>query len=111
MNHLDLFDITKGIMDDRKAIDQNIKALWALAERKATADYEYRKALAINTEELRMEKIPVTLIRDLVEGRIADKRRELELSSAQYQASKASLEALQTSVNALMAILKHFEKV
>lgn len=111
LHTLDLFEINHGIMADRKRIEDNMAVLWKLAERKANTELEYRKALAMKVEELRIEKVPATLIKDLAEGEIAEKRRDWELACGQYQACRASLEALQTSINALMSILKHFEKI
>ena len=110
MKDYELYDIAAGIQKDRAHILANIKSVWQLAEEKADTELTYRKAYAIEVERMRIEKVPATLIRDLAEGEVAEHKRNMELASGKFRASLASLEALQTSINALMSLLKHMEK-
>ena len=111
INQLDLYDISKGILDDRERIQKSISVVWKLAQEKSDAEYEYKKAYAIQIEQLRIEKNPATLIKELAEGQVADKRRAWELANGQYRAALASLEALQTSMQALQSMLRYLDKV
>lgn len=111
LKDMELVDISQGIMEDRKKILGNIKTVWKLAEEKAQTEFVYRKAYAVEVERLRIEKTPATIIRDLAEGEVAEHKRAWELSSGKFRAALASLEALQTSMQALQSVLKHLEKV
>lgn len=108
---MEMVDISQGILEDRERIIKNISALWKLAEQKASTDVEYRKAFAITIERLRADGKPATLVKELAEGEVAEQRFKMDLTSAQFRASLAALEALQTSMQALQSILKHLEKV
>lgn len=111
LEDMEMMDIAAGIMDDRKDILENIRTVWQLATEKAEKEYQYKKAFAIEVERLRIEKTPATIIKDLAEGEVAEKRRDMELASGKFRAALASLDALQTSLQALQSVLKHLEKV
>ena len=111
LEDMELFDLCAGMMKDRENILANIKTVWKLAEEKAETEFIYKKAYAIEIERLRIEKIPATIIRDLAEGEVAAYRRDMELAAGKYRAAFASLEALQTCLQALQSMLRHLEKV
>ena len=108
---MELMDIAQGILADRERIVKNISVLWKLAEEKAISETEYKKQYAVAVERLRAEGEPATIIRDLAEGKVSEIKFRAELSAAQFRASLAALEALQTSMQALQSVLKHLEKV
>ena len=109
--NIDLVDVATSIMSDRDRIEKNMETIWRLAQERADAELVYKRAYAIKIEELRIEKYPATLIKELAEGQVAELRRSWELASGQYRAALASLEALQTNIQALQSILRHMEKV
>ncbi len=103
---MELREITSAIVEDRRKIHDCMSVVWKLAKKKAEAEYYYKKAYAIEIERLRIEKNPATLIKELAEGEVADKRRDWELAQGQYRAGIASLEALQTSIQALQTMIR-----
>ena len=111
LEELDLYDIAQGIMEDRERIKANMEVIWRLAREKSENELTYKKAYAATVEKLRQDKLPATIIKEIAEGEVAEAKRDWELASSKYRASLASLEALQTSMQALQSMLRYLDKV
>ena len=77
---MDIAEKIKILEESKSLLDKVTTELKKRAYRKAETEREYRKALAIEEERLRSEKMPVTLIHDISRGRLADLRYDCSAS-------------------------------
>lgn len=66
---------------------------------------KYNKALAIEIEKARQEKIQVTLIKDIVKGRMADIIFEVQLADTKVEYLKNKLKNERENCNSLRTMI------
>ena len=85
---MDIAEKIKILEESKTILDKVTTELKKRAYKKAETEREYRKALAIEEERLRTEKMPVTLIYDISRGRLSELRYQRDIASMEYDICK-----------------------
>ena len=99
-------EITQAIWDAAHRIEKGVDVVTAKAKVYVEAEKIYKIALAKETIKLKTQGMPVTLIKDIARGNIADLKYNRDLSEQLYRTSKEMLESLRAELTALQSILK-----
>lgn len=108
---LEITEINKELLEASRRLQNGSKVIFNLAKKKAEAEQEYRRALAIEIVELRDKKIQTTLIPDIARGNTSELKFNRDLADAEYTSARDSLDAIATQISALQSILKYQEEV
>ena len=85
---MDIAEKIKILEESKSLLDKVTTELKKRAYKKAETERKYRKALAIEEERLRTEKMPVTLIYDISRGRLSELRYQRDIASMEYDICK-----------------------
>ena len=98
--------IAQEIHDASQRLGKGSDALFLLAKASATAEQQYRAALAHKIMELKLQGLQATLIPDVARGQTADLKFTRDLAEAKYTSGRDSLKAIASQCNALQSILR-----
>jgi len=99
--------IAEEIHEASKRLSKGSDALFLLAKASATAEQQYRSALAKEIMTLKLDGLQATLIPDVARGQTADLKFVRDLAEAKYTSGRDSLRAIAAQCNALQSILRH----
>lgn len=103
--------INSELIDCIKNLRQSSEKIFKLAQEKAEAEKDYRKALALEILELKEAKHPTTLIPDIARGNTSELKFKRDLAEAKYNSARDFIEAQQTAISAYQSILRYQEEV
>lgn len=106
---MDIAEKIKLLEDGKHQLDIVTKELKKRAYRKAETEREYRKALAIEEERLRTEKMPVTLIHDISRGRLSELRYQRDIASMEYDICKEYMRNIRINQESMRTLVS-FDK-
>lgn len=106
---MDIAEKIKLLEDGKHQLDIVTKELKKRAYRKAETEREYRKALAIEEERLRAEKMPVTLIHDISRGRLSELRYKRDIASMEYDICKEYMRNIRINQESMRTLVS-FDK-
>lgn len=87
--------------DLQAELDKTIKQMATYGKQYAEADSRYRVSVRQSILRLRDEGYPVTIIRDLVLGEVADIRQEMNIAEAFYKTAQEKVQALKLQLRLL----------
>lgn len=97
-------DGAKAINDLQDLSNELNKALGTMAYYGAEyskADYKYRLKVRQSMLRLRDEGIPVTIIRELVLGEVAEERQNMNIAEAYYKTAQEKIQAIKLQMRLL----------
>lgn len=106
---MDIAEKIKLLEEGKHQLDIVTKELKKRAYRKAETEREYRKALAIEEERLRAEKMPVTLIYDISRGRLSELRYQRDIASMEYDICKEYMRNIRINQESMRTLVS-FDK-
>ena len=106
---MDIAEKIKILEEGKSLLDKITTELKKRAYKKAETERKYRKALAIEEERLRAEKIPVTLIHDISRGRLAELRYERDIASMEYDICKEYMRNIRINQESMRTLVS-FDK-
>lgn len=106
---VELTEIIVLMREINTRLNNAIKEMNIQAKHMASAEREYKVALAHRILELRTEGVPVTIINDLARGdeRIAELRFKRDLARSLYETAKEGMRSLRVEANVLQSIAKY----
>ena len=108
---MDLVNINQKILEASTTIREGSKMIFEYAKKAAEAERDYDKAYAFKIQELMDKKMPVTVVKEIAKGEIADLKYKMDLQENLYDACKRSLSAQESQLSALQSILKYQSEV
>jgi uncharacterized protein YjcR len=108
---MDVISINQKILEASTTINEGARMIFEYAKASAKATTEYDKAYAFKIQELMEKKVPVTVIKEVAKGEIADLKFKMDLQENLYDACKRSLSAQEAQLSALQSILKYQSEV
>ena len=106
---MDIAEKIKILEESKTILDKVTTELKKRAYKKAETEREYRKALAIEEERLRAEKMPVTLIHDISRGRLSELRYERDIASMKYDICKEYMRNIRINQESMRTLVS-FDK-
>ena len=106
---MDIAEKIKILEESKSLLDKVTTELKKRAYKKAETERKYRKALAIEEERLRSEKMPVTLIHDISRGRLANLRYERDIASMEYDICKEYMRNIRINQESMRTLVS-FDK-
>lgn len=105
-------DILEKLSKSNERLRKANRHLQEASVRKATAERDYRVALAMRELELKREKYPATLIMDLARGteEVADLKLERDKLDAIYDAKKYEINSIHTEISVLQTQLNWYKQ-
>ncbi|KYH35851.1 hypothetical protein CLTEP_02440 [Clostridium tepidiprofundi DSM 19306] len=103
---MELMQIGQEIHNTSKRIEEGVNRLHKYAVAYATAEKEYRIALAKEIMFLRDNKLPVTLVNDVARGNTAEQKFKRDLAEVEYKTARDMLNALQAELSGLQTLYK-----
>ena len=98
--------LEKIYMAKNKELGEMVDSLPELAEAKAQSKMEYEKAVTVETLRLEEGKEhSITLIPNLVKGKVAEKKMMASIHKANYKACYAKIKALHTNIDTCQSLL------
>lgn len=104
-------EIAKEIMRVSKRLEKASKEIFGMADTKAEAEREYRKALAKRIMELRAQGLPATICSDVARGEVADLKFNRDLSDGKFKAAIESLGAIKVQASMMQTIHKRYDNI
>jgi hypothetical protein len=108
---MEVTQINSELIECIKNLRDSSNKIFKLAQEKAEAERDYRKALSVRIMELKDMKLPATLIPDLARGDTSDLKFQRDLAEARYNSARDYIEAQQTAISAYQSILRYQEEV
>lgn len=106
---MDTAEKIKILEESKSLLDKITTELKKRAYKKAETEREYRKALAIEEERLRAEKMPVTLIHDISRGRLSELRYQRDIASMEYDICKEYMRNIRINQESMRTLVS-FDK-
>lgn len=106
---MDIAEKIKILEESKSLLDKITTELKKRAYKKAETEREYRKALAIEEERLRAEKMPVTLIHDISRGRLSELRYQRDIASMEYDICKEYMRNIRINQESMRTLVS-FDK-
>ena len=106
---MDIAEKIKLLEEGKAQLDKVTAELKKRAYKKAETEREYRKALAIEEERLRTEKMPVTLIYDISRGRLSELRYQRDIASMEYDICKEYMRNVRINQESMRTLIS-FDK-
>ena len=106
---MDIAEKIKLLEEGKAQLDKVTAELKKRAYKKAETEREYRKALAIEEERLRTEKMPVTLIYDISRGRLSELRYQRDIASMEYDICKEYMRNIRINQESMRTLVS-FDK-
>ena len=106
---MDTAEKIKILEESKSLLDKITTELKKRAYKKAETERNYRKALAIEEEKLRTEKMPVTLIHDISRGRLAELRYQRDIASMEYDICKEYMRNIRINQESMRTLVS-FDK-
>ena len=106
---MDIAEKIKILEESKSLLDKVTTELKKRAYKKAETEREYRKALAIEEERLRTEKMPVTLIYDISRGRLSELRYQRDIASMKYDICKEYMRNIRINQESMRTLVS-FDK-
>lgn len=106
---MDTAEKIKILEESKSLLDKITTELKKRAYKKAETEREYRKALAIEEERLRAEKMPVTLIYDISRGRLSELRYQRDIASMEYDICKEYMRNIRINQESMRTLVS-FDK-
>jgi len=104
-------EIAKKIMQVSDRLEKASKEIFPMADAKAQAEREYRKALAMRIMELRAQGLPATICSDVARGDVADLKFERDLSEGKFKAAIESLGAIKVQASMMQTVHKRYDNL
>ena len=108
-NEIHVTPIARQIEAVIEAIKVEGKRSIGLVEKEAEAIWEYKKAIAGQILRRKAEGLPVTLIKGVVDGDVADEERRKNLAVGGLKAHWERLRLLQGQQNGFQSMFRHLE--
>lgn len=108
---VELHQIAREIYESGQRLNKGTNELFKLAKEMAESERDYRKALQIEIEKLRLDGVQATLIPDIARGKIADLKYSRDIAEARYKSGINSINAIQQQMSGLQTIFKRYEEV
>lgn len=105
----ELIEVSKAIWNTSQRLDKGIDTIFKKAKEYAAAERDYRIALSKEIVKLKGEGMPVTLIRDVSRGNVADLKFNRDLAQECYKTSKEMLNGMEAQLSSLQTLIK-FQK-
>ena len=106
---MDIAEKIKILEESKSLLDKITTELKKRAYKKAETEREYRKALAIEEERLRTEKMPATLIHDISRGRLSELRYQRDIASMEYDICKEYMRNIRINQESMRTLVS-FDK-
>ena len=106
---MDTAEKIKILEESKSLLDKVTTELKKRAYKKAETERKYRKALAIEEEKLRTEKMPVTLIYDISRGRLSELRYQRDIASMEYDICKEYMRNIRINQESMRTLVS-FDK-
>ena len=106
---MDIAEKIKILEESKSLLDKITTELKKRAYKKAETEREYRKALAIEEERLRAEKMPATLIHDISRGRLSELRYQRDIASMEYDICKEYMRNIRINQESMRTLVS-FDK-
>jgi hypothetical protein len=107
----EVIDVAKSIYVTTQRLEKASNELFRLGREKAEMERSYREALAKELLQLRMDKMPASLIGDIARGNLSELKFKRDLAQEVFKSALSAVEAIKTQVSALQSILKHYENI
>ncbi len=108
MEHI---EIAKEIIRVSKRLEKSGDALFAVADKKATKERDYRQELAKQILKRKDEGFPATIVGDIARGDVAQLKYERDLSADMFKASIEGGGALKTVASMLQTVHKKYDSL
>ena len=108
---IELHQIAREIYESGQRLNKGVGELFKLSKEMAESERDYRKALQLEIERLRLEKVQATLIPDIARGITSDLKFKRDLAEARYKSGINSINAIQQQMSGLQTIFRHYEDI
>ncbi len=104
-DYSDIEKLRAGYEQANRNLTEAVEDMKKLAKEKSEAEKQYRVLTEQAILSLKAEGQPVTLIKDIVKGRVADALFERDYKTALFDTSKAKQKALHASIESYRTLI------